>query len=100
MCAGQVVSGYNVVKAMEAVGSGGGDTAFDVVIAHCGTADSKAVQAKAAGLGGRVSAGAHARRTPVEHQMRTPFLGTVVTKRSARVSIRAGGGMQARIKLV
>jgi cyclophilin family peptidyl-prolyl cis-trans isomerase len=39
---GQVVKGYNVVKAMEAVGSRSGDTAFDVIIAHCGVADSKA----------------------------------------------------------
>lgn len=96
---GQVVGGYNVVKAMEAVGSRSGDTAFDVVIAHCGTADSKAVQAKA-DLGSRVSTAAYGRRTQAERQMRTPFVGTVVTKRSARMSIRVGGGMQARIKLV
>ena len=97
---GQVVGGYNVVKAMEAVGSRSGDTAFDVVIAHCGTADSKAVQAKADLGSSRVSTAAYGRRTQAERQMRTPFVGTVVTKRSARVSIRAGGGMQPRIKLV
>lgn len=39
LCMLQVVDGYQVVKAMEAVGSSGGDTAFDVIIAHCGKAD-------------------------------------------------------------
>ncbi|PRW58429.1 Peptidyl-prolyl cis-trans isomerase [Chlorella sorokiniana] len=33
---GQVVSGYGVVKAMEACGSRSGQTAFDVMIADCG----------------------------------------------------------------
>lgn len=35
----QVIDGFQVVKAMEAVGSSSGDTAFDVIIAHCGKAD-------------------------------------------------------------
>ena len=33
---GQVVDGYNVVKAVEACGSRGGDTSYDVMIADCG----------------------------------------------------------------
>lgn len=35
----QVIDGFQVVKAMEAVGSSSGDTAFDVIIAHCGKSD-------------------------------------------------------------
>lgn len=35
----QVIDGFEVVKAMEAAGSSSGDTAFDVIIAHCGKAD-------------------------------------------------------------
>jgi peptidyl-prolyl isomerase F (cyclophilin D) len=32
----QVVEGYEVVKAIEACGSGGGETSFDVIIGDCG----------------------------------------------------------------
>eukprot|EP00951_Prasinocladus_malaysianus_P049099 scaffold665847_cov42-Prasinocladus_malaysianus.AAC.1 len=32
----EVVDGYNVVKAIESVGSRSGDTEFDVMIADCG----------------------------------------------------------------
>ncbi len=38
----QVVSGYGVVKAMEACGSRSGQTAFDVMIADCGVKGGKA----------------------------------------------------------
>lgn len=33
---GQVIEGYEVVKAIESVGSGSGSTAFDVVVSDCG----------------------------------------------------------------
>ena len=33
---GQVIDGFPVVKAVEAVGSGTGETAYDVMIAECG----------------------------------------------------------------
>jgi len=39
---GQVVDGYSVVKAMEACGSRGGETSFDVMIAKCGEVDASA----------------------------------------------------------
>lgn len=41
-CPAQVVSGYGVVKAMEACGSRSGQTAFDVMIADCGVKGGKA----------------------------------------------------------
>jgi peptidyl-prolyl isomerase F (cyclophilin D) len=94
-----VIDGYNVVKAMEAVGSRSGDTAFDVIIAHCGKADRGVIKAQAAGPGSKVSSAAYGRSRQTQCQMRTAFVGTVVSKRSARVSIRSGGGAQPRIKL-
>ena len=39
---GQVVDGYSVVKAMEACGSRGGETSFDVMIAKCGEVNTSA----------------------------------------------------------
>lgn len=44
---GQVIDGYSVVKAIEAVGSRSGDTAEDVVIADCGVVASAALAAPA-----------------------------------------------------
>jgi peptidyl-prolyl isomerase F (cyclophilin D) len=37
---GQVVDGYNVIKAVEACGSRGGDTSADVIIGDCGVVAS------------------------------------------------------------
>lgn len=39
---GQVVDGYQVVKAIEACGSRSGDTAFDITVADCGVVERKA----------------------------------------------------------
>lgn len=55
---GQVVDGFNVVKAMEAVGSRGGDTSYDVMIAGCGVLPSGGVQAAASGAAGSGAAAA------------------------------------------
>ncbi|KXZ45053.1 hypothetical protein GPECTOR_59g662 [Gonium pectorale] len=46
---GQVVEGYEVVKAIEACGSRSGETAFDVMIANCGELPAGAAGAAAAG---------------------------------------------------
>ena len=56
---GQVLEGYNVIKAVEACGSRGGDTSGDIIIGDCGV-----VAASGAKFGGvRVApAGARARR--------------------------------------
>lgn len=51
---GQVTDGYSVVKAMEALGSRGGETAQDVMISDCG--EIKASAEGAANTGRRVSA--------------------------------------------
>jgi len=46
---GQVVEGYNVIKAIEACGSRSGDTSADVIIGDCGVVAS----AKGSAKGGR-----------------------------------------------
>lgn len=60
---GQVLSGYSVVKAMEACGSRGGETAHDVMIKSCGLVDTAAaaggIATRVAVTGGSASA-AHA----------------------------------------
>lgn len=50
---GQVVDGYNIVRAIEACGSRSGDTSVDVIIGDCGV-----VAAAGAGAGRKVAAGA------------------------------------------
>jgi len=40
---GQVVSGYSVIKAMEACGARSGETSADVMIASCGEVETNAV---------------------------------------------------------
>jgi peptidyl-prolyl isomerase F (cyclophilin D) len=55
---GQVVDGYNVVKAIEAAGSRSGDTSHDVMIADCG------ITTKRSGGGG----GAGATRACLQHK--------------------------------
>ncbi|GLC43998.1 hypothetical protein PLESTB_000218300 [Pleodorina starrii] len=55
---GQVVDGFEVVKAIEAVGSRSGETAFDVMIADCGELPAGAVRAASAGRQQQAAAGA------------------------------------------
>ena len=58
---GQVVEGMSVVKAIESVGSRGGETAADVIVGDCGV-----VRASAAGVGGATK-----RRTTTTTNTRT-----------------------------
>mmetsp|Transcript_9958 Transcript_9958/g.15912 ORF Transcript_9958/g.15912 Transcript_9958/m.15912 type:complete len:271 (-) Transcript_9958:412-1224(-) len=53
---GQVVDGYNVIKAVEACGSRSGDTSADVIIGDCGVVAASSTSASAGGR--RVAAGA------------------------------------------
>lgn len=53
---GQVVDGYNVVKAVEACGSRSGDTSADVIIGDCGVV--AAAGGSPGGSGRKVAAGA------------------------------------------
>ncbi|KAG2497290.1 hypothetical protein HYH03_004873 [Edaphochlamys debaryana] len=55
---GQVVEGYEVVKAIEACGSRSGDTSFDVMVADCGELPKGAARAAAPSSGARTGAGA------------------------------------------
>ena len=57
---GQVVDGYNVIKAIEACGSRSGDTSADVIIGDCGVVAS----AGAASAGGRKVAAGGGRSVP------------------------------------
>ena len=54
---GQVIDGYNVIKAIEACGSRGGDTSGDIIIGDCGVIAS----AKAKSGAVRVAPGGRAR---------------------------------------
>ena len=67
---GQVVEGYNVIKAIEACGSRSGDTSADVIIGDCGVVAS----AKGSAKGGRK-----------------------MTTRDPRLSHRGGGGGERAI---
>jgi peptidyl-prolyl isomerase F (cyclophilin D) len=92
---GQVVDGYNVVKAIEAAGSRSGDTSQDVMIADCG------ITTKRGGAGGetRAMSGQNfsvtsraAARTAAENKLiarRSVVLGSRPVQRRSRPFIAA-----------
>eukprot|EP00892_Ulva_mutabilis_P003178 jgi/Ulvmu1/12861/UM098_0046.1 len=97
---GQVIDGFQVVKAMEAVGSSSGDTAFDVIIAHCGKSDGAVTASASLGSGPCTRPAALPKHTQAAAQLRKPFVGKAVTRNASRACIRAGCGQVARIKRV
>ncbi|MEW5300714.1 MAG: hypothetical protein WDW36_003624 [Sanguina aurantia] len=84
---GQVVEGYNIVKAIEAVGARSGDTAYDVMIADCGQLNAGG-GVKAAAVG----AGAKATASPVAAAAGSRMMAAAT---SMRASFMMGAGLRA-----
>lgn len=104
---GQVVDGYQVVKAVEACGSKGGQTSMDVIIADCGvlprgaaapaTAALQQQQQRAAGgaprTGGRAQAALPATRLAA--QRRAALGGAALPRaRVAGLTLRQAAGVR------
>lgn len=81
---GQVVDGYNVIKAIEACGSRSGDTSADVIIGDCGVV--AAGGASAASGGRKVAAGA----AGSTHGYHTAAAAAAGARFSARASVSRG----------
>lgn len=86
---GQVLEGYNVVKAMEACGSRSGETSFDVMIAKCGEMDTSA---SASGGPGAVQS----KRAPVTAVLEHPAASVAHRTLTARRAVIAAG-VQMRV---
>mmetsp|Transcript_35345 Transcript_35345/g.100057 ORF Transcript_35345/g.100057 Transcript_35345/m.100057 type:complete len:148 (-) Transcript_35345:151-594(-) len=90
---GQVIEGYNVVKAIEACGSRSGDTSFDVVIADCGQLEGGVTACLSFGDRQAPRGRAASCRTSQLQQVlpRTPFLGASLHGTAQRTAaVRAG----------
>jgi peptidyl-prolyl isomerase F (cyclophilin D) len=99
---GQVVDGWNVMKAVEACGSRSGDTSFDVMIAACGEMDTS-TSAAASGRQHKVapasavlaqpSASVAARTLTARRALVTSSTGMAHLRAAARVVPRGGRGV-------
>jgi peptidyl-prolyl isomerase F (cyclophilin D) len=80
---GQVIDGYNVIKAIEACGSRGGDTSGDIIIGDCGVIAS----AKAKSGAVRVAPGGRARG------VHTAAAAAAHARFSAKAAVSRTGGL-------
>ena len=105
---GQVVDGYNVIKAIESCGSRSGDTSADVIIGDCGVVASAGARkggrrvAAGAGASGRgyhsaAAAAAGARLSARAAVARTPFLRAA--PRAARAVPRVGKALSMSMSI-
>ena len=104
---GQVVEGYNVIKAIESCGSRSGDTSADVIIGDCGVVASAGARkggrrvAAGAGTSARgyhsAAAAAGARLSARAAVARTPFLRAA--PRAARAVPRVGKALSMSMSI-
>ena len=99
---GQVVDGWNVMKAVEACGSRSGDTSFDVMIAACGEMDTSTSAASsgrqhkvapATAVLAQPSASVAARTLTARRALVTSSTGMTRLRAAARVVPRGGRGV-------